>query len=520
MLGGSGACEATVTRPVTRYAKNGGVHIAYQVVGNGPFDLVFVSGYISNLDVQWEDPGFAHLLNRLAAFSRLIIFDKRGTGLSDPVAELPTLEQRMEDLRAVMDAVGSRKAALIGASEGGPMSILFAATWPERVHALVLYGSYAHFQSAVLGRKQIEAFINGIDAEWGSGASLRYFAPGLLGDPRYCEWWARFERLGASPDAAIKLARMNAEIDVRRALPTIGVPTLVIHRADDVRVKPAAGRFLAQQIPGAVHLEVPGRDHPIFVGDIDRVVDEIEEFLTGVRPVTEFDRTLATILAVDLPEPGRQARRFGDHRWCEALAGFRAAAAAEYARWRGSEVASGPASSLAAFDGPARAVRCAMSLLEAVAPLDLEIRTGIHTGEVETRDGVVGGHAVHVAQDVAARAEPGMMLATGVVRDLVAGSGLAFFDSGRSTPDGLPLLIVEVPGKRPTHPAADGQLNRLTPREWDILHLIACGLSNSAIAERLTLSEHTVKRHVANILTKLDLPSRAAAAALAARHAR
>src|ERR1700674_2663391 len=280
--------------PETRYARSGDVRIAYQVVGHGPLDVVFVPGFLSNLEVHWEDPGYSLLLRRLATFARLILLDKRGTGLSDRVdnRDLPSLETRMDDVRAVMDAAGSGRAVLLGASEGAPMSILFAATYPERTRALVLYGGYANFHTPVMGPAA--------------------FAPGRVEDAHFKAWWARFERLSVSPSAAVALARMNAQIDVRHALASIRVPTLVIHRTHDARVKLAGGRYLAQKIGGARFIEVPGRDHPIWTGDIDAVVDKIEEFLTGERPAPNHDRVLATLVVARLGGAARSAAFAGD----------------------------------------------------------------------------------------------------------------------------------------------------------------------------------------------------------------
>jgi len=542
-------------RPETRYARSAdGAHIAWQVHGAGPFDLVFVHGFISNLELHWEEPGLAHFLSRLGAFARVIQFDKRGTGLSDPVAELPSLETRMDDVRAVMDAAGMQRAVLLGASEGGPMCMLFAATFPERVRALVLYGAYAHFHSAVLSPERLEEFIARIDAEWGSGASLRFFSPGRLNDPAYRAWWARFERLGASPRAAIALARMNALIDVRHVLPAIRVPTLVIHRADDVRVKVEAGRVLAAAIPGARYVEVPGTDHPIWTGDVDRVMDEIEEFLTGARhPPRPAERVLATVLAAELAdaERGAAADREG---WGERLAQWRDVAAAEVARFRGrllGPVRAADGALLAAFDGPVRAVRCAAALRSAAPALLLgrPLRAGLHAGEVAapgsgegTGEGG-GALALHFALRVAGLARPGEVLATSTVRDLVAGSGLRFrereqrftmppeagggrlallslagddHDRPPASPEGAAATALAPLAPAAAAAVAVPPLN-LSAREREILRLVARGLSNPAIAAELALSEHTVKRHVTNILVKLNLPTRAAAAALAAR---
>ncbi|PVE21831.1 alpha/beta hydrolase [Microvirga sp. KLBC 81] len=282
------------------YARSGNLRVAYQVVGKGPLDLVFVPGFISNLDHYWEEPTLAHFLSRLSSFSRLILFDKRGTGLSDRLGNLPTLEERMDDVRAVMDAVGSTQAALFGISEGGAMSVLIAATYPERTQALVLYGAYGHFPSWVLPPDKFTAFLEMIERDWGTGASLKAFAPGKLSDERFKRWWARFERLGASPSAVLALMRMNNEIDIRHILPVIRVPTLVLHRTDDPRVSVEAGRYLGAAIPGARYVELPGSDHVAWVGDVDRLADEIEEFLTGARATLEPDRVLATVLFTDI----------------------------------------------------------------------------------------------------------------------------------------------------------------------------------------------------------------------------
>jgi pimeloyl-ACP methyl ester carboxylesterase/DNA-binding CsgD family transcriptional regulator len=519
--------EPTAERPVqpppTRYATSGDVRIAYQVVGHGPIDLVLVPGFISNLEVHWEDPGYSHLLRRLAAFTRLIQFDKRGTGLSDRVDthHLPGLETRMDDVRAVMDAAGSGRAVLLGASEGAPMSILFAATYPERTRALVLYGGYAHFHGWVLGPAALADFIKSADATWGSGASLPSFAPGLVNDERFRSWWARFERLSASPTAAVALARMNAEIDVRPVLKSIRVPTLVIHRTDDARVKIAGGRHLADHIKSARFVELPGRDHPVWTGDVDRVVDEIEEFLTGSRPLPAHDRVLATILVGRLHAPQRGAVRLGDRQWTERLDEFRERARAEAARFGGRAVASGAEETSARFDGPARAVRCALAMRATAEALGLAFAAGVHIGEVEIHEGATGGTAVHVAARIAAIAQAGEVLVSVMVRDLVAGSGLQFAPHAAETivgfdaPLGL-LTAVDEHGPAP-RAAAVPELVALSAREREVLALVAEGLSNAAIAKRLRLSDHTVKRHVANILMKLDLPTRAAAAALAGR---
>jgi pimeloyl-ACP methyl ester carboxylesterase/DNA-binding CsgD family transcriptional regulator len=509
--------------PETRYAKSGDVRIAYQVIGNGAIDLVFVPGFLSNLEVHWEDPGYSHLLQRLGAFTRLIQFDKRGTGLSDRVdnRDLPSLETRMDDVRAVMDAAGSGRAALLGASEGAPMSILFAATYPERTRTLVLYGGYAHFHTWVMGPDALAAFVENAERTWGSGASLANFAPGRVDDARFKTWWARFERLSVSPSAAIALARMNAQIDVRHALASIRVPTLVIHRSNDARVKIAGGRYLAQKIHGARFVEVPGRDHPIWTGDIDGVVDRIEEFLTGERPAPSLDRVLATLLVARLIGTARPAAFVGDRLWTERVDRLRETAADTIARHGGRPVDMG-AEIAARFDGTVRAVRCGMVLQDAAEALQLRLATGVHTGEVEVGADSVTGLALNITERIAARAAAGEVLVSGIVKDLVPGSGLHFIERGEETIEGmddhLRLYAVAAEQHLEPHGRAGGPgLEALSAREREVLGLVADGLSNAAIAEALRLSDHTVKRHVANILLKLDLPTRAAAAALIGR---
>jgi pimeloyl-ACP methyl ester carboxylesterase/DNA-binding CsgD family transcriptional regulator len=515
-----------VTLPQTRYARSGSVRIAYQVVGQGPLDLVFVHGFISNLEVQWEDEGLAHLLRRLSAFARLIVFDKRGTGLSDRVdaRDLPGLETRMDDLRAVMDAAGSGRAVLMGGSEGVPLSLVFAANFPERTRALVLYGGYAHFHTWVMSPEALDAFVRTAETSWGSGATAASFAPERSRDERYRAWWARWERLSASPTEAIALARMNAGIDVRPVLPDIRVPTLVLHRKDDVRVKVAGGRFLAQRIPGARLVELPGRDHPIWTGDVDAVADEVEEFLTGTRTPPSQDRVLAALLLARLVAPARVAARLGDRRWIERLAAFNEAAADSIRRHGGHLLRSGSHEIAARFDGSARAVRCALALREAARAHGLDLGAGVHVGEVEVRQDAVAGLAVHAAERIASRAGTGEVLVSGLVRDLAPGSGLHFDARGEEAAAGAaetPLRLFAVVTEQHLEPAAAAakapNLAALSAREREVLALIAEGLSNAAIAERLRLSDHTVKRHVANILLKLDLPTRAAAAALLGR---
>ena len=324
--------------PDTRYARSGELRIAYQVVGQGPIDLVFVMGFISNLDLVWDEPVLAGFLNRLASFSRLILFDKRGTGLSDRIGDLPSLEVRMDDLRAVMDAVGSERAALFGVSEGGAMAMLFTATYPERTRALALHATYAHYPTWVIPIEKLEAVIARIDALWGTGELVSMFAPSRSTDPQFKTWWARFERLGCTPSAAIKITRMNSEIDIRPILPSIRVPTLILHRAGDTRVNVEASRYLAQHIPDSKYVELPGVDHLIWGSDASRIADEIVEFLTGSRPEVEPDRVLATVLFTDIVDSTKRASDLGDQAWRALLERHDTLIRREIARFRGREI--------------------------------------------------------------------------------------------------------------------------------------------------------------------------------------
>jgi class 3 adenylate cyclase len=423
--------------PKTQYAKSGDVRIAYQVVGEGPFDLVFVPGFISNLDVAWEEPQRARVWTRLASFARLIMFDKRGTGLSDRTVGVPTLEERMDDVRAVMDAVGSQQAALFGISEGGAMSVLFAATYPERTRALVLYGTYGHFRSWVLPPDRIEAALDRMEKNWGTGESLHLFAPSVASDETFKLSWARFERLGASPSAVVALMRMNSEIDIRPILPSIRVPTFIIHRQGDVRVNVEAGRFMARQIPNAKYLEVPGSDHTLWTGETERILDEVEEFLTGSRSAIESDRVLATVLFTDIVNSTKRAETIGDRAWHDVLDRHNALVRREISRHRGHEVRTMGDGFLATFDGPARSIRCALAINEGVEALGLQVRAGLHTGEVEMADDDLSGIAVHIASRVATMAKPGQVLVSNTVRDLVAGSNIRFHDEGSHSLKGL-----------------------------------------------------------------------------------
>ena len=419
--------------PETRYAKSGDVNIAYQLMGDGPFDLVLISGFVSHLDLDLDEPRMAYFLRRLASFSRLIRFDKRGTGLSDRPGGLPDLETRMDDVRAVMDAVGSERAAFLGYSEGGPMSCLFAATYPERTSALVIYASYAKRQDPdddypwASTPSERQAYAEQMERDWGVDSDLGSMAPNA--DAALRAWWARRARAAASPAAARDLVLMNSLIDTRAVLPTIRVPTLVLHRTGDRDSRVEEGRYLAEHIPGARFVELAGEDHFVSI-EADQILDEVEEFLTGTRPVREPDRVLATVLFTDIVGSSQRAAELGDRAWRGLLAAHNSVVRHELERFQGREVDTAGDGFLATFDGPARAVRCARAIQGEIAELGLELRAGLHTGEVELVDGKVAGIAVHTGARVAALAGSGEVLVSSTVKDLVAGSGIRFEDHG------------------------------------------------------------------------------------------
>jgi pimeloyl-ACP methyl ester carboxylesterase/class 3 adenylate cyclase len=429
-----------MTPPETRYAKSGDIHIAYQVFGGGPRDLVLVPGAVSNIELQWEFPEIAEFLTRLSAFCRVICFDKRGTGLSDRAAGIAPLEERMDDVRAVMDAAGSQRAVLLGTSEGGPMSILFAATHPERTQALVLYAAFAYsvYRAAGLSEEQIEARLALIEQSWGVASRIPTLAPSRQADETFSRAWTRLERLSASPSAFLSLSRMNRQIDVRHILPSIHVPALILHRVGDRVVPVELGRYIAKHLSGAKYIEVPGIDHLAFIGDGESVINEIEEFLTGSRSEAEIDRVLATVMFTDIVDSTKRAVELGDRQWRALLDRHDAAVRQQLARFRGQEIKNLGDGFLATFDGPARAVRCAASISESVRPLGISVRSGLHTGEIEMKRNDVAGIAVHIAARVAAEAEAGETIVSNTVRDLVAGSGLRFEDRGIHTLKGLP----------------------------------------------------------------------------------
>ena len=431
--------------PQTRYARSGKVHIAYQVTGEGPLDLVFVPGWVSHVELSWEEPTYASFLRRLASFSRLITFDKRGTGLSDrvPDDQLPTLEERMDDLRAVMDAVDSQRAAVFGVSEGGNLSMLFAATYPARTVALVTAGSFAKrvwspdYPWAPTPEARAQEY-DLVEREWGNLMDLSHYIPSKMHDLEFARRLATYCRRSASPSAAVALLRMNTQIDVRDLLPSIRVPALVVHRTGDRDVSVEEGRWLAARIPGARFVELPGEDHLPWVGDQDAMLDEVEEFLTGVRPARDVDRVLATVLFTDIVGSTDHLARVGDKAWHDLLARHHAMVRHELAAFRGREVNTAGDGFFATFDGPARGVRCALRIHDVARQLGIAIRAGLHTGEVELHGDDVAGMAVHIAARVAALAGANEALVSSTVKDLVSGSGLRFKERGTHVLKGVP----------------------------------------------------------------------------------
>lgn len=426
-----------------KYARSGDVSIAYRTMGEGPIDLVFVPGWVSHLDYMAMQPRIETVMKRLASFSRLILFDKRGTGLSDRVAELPSLETRMDDVRAVMDDAGSERAALFGISEGVPMSLLFAATYPERTTHLALYGGMARSTATqdypwAPYPEAIQMNLSYLHEYWGSGITLDVFSPSLVEDESFRNWWIGFERTAASPGAMEQMIKMFADIDVRHVLPAVRVPTLILHRKGDRVANYRGSRWMAEQIPNAKYVQLPGIDHLPFAGDTDAIFDEIEEFLTGVRPAPVLDRVLGTCLFTDLVGSTEKAASLGDLKWRELLDVHRSTVRRNLERFRGREIKTIGDGFLALFDGPARGVLCAKTAAEETRSIGLQMKAGLHTGEFEILEGDIGGIAVHIAARVAAMAAPGEVLVSSTVKDLVAGSGLEFEDKGPHALKGIP----------------------------------------------------------------------------------
>ncbi len=428
-----------------RYAHNGDVDLAYQVVGDGPLDLAFVPGFVFHQELVWEYPPVRRFFERLASFSRLILWDKREQGLSDRLGQPPTLEQSMDDLRAVLDAAGSERPALFGVSEGGPMTSLFAATHPERVRSLVLYGSWARILESDdypegQPREELDRFMAIASDNWGGPAVAEFFAPSMAGDDRFLAFWARILRAGSSPRGARELIRMYYDVDVREVLPTLSAPALVVQRSDDRVATPRQGRVLSQLIPDSRFVEIPGGDHLFFEGDTEALLDEVESFLTGTQAEREPERSLLTVLFTDIVGSTKRAAELGDRRWRDLLAEHDAVAARTLEEYRGRLVKTMGDGILATFDGPARAIRCARAFLTRARELGVRLRAGLHTGEAELLGDDVGGLAVHIGARASAAAGADEVIVTRTVVDLVAGSGLEFEDRGEHELKGVPGL--------------------------------------------------------------------------------
>ena len=428
--------------PEIRYAKSGDVHIAYQTFGHGAQDIVIIPGFISHIEHVWDSPDQSRWLNHLARRARVTLFDKRGTGLSERLGQLPNLDQRMDDARAVMDAANIARAVIMGVSEGGSLATVFAASHPRRCIALILYGAFARFSDWFPTEQKFKGFLNYVDTAWGTGNSIAGFAPSKKGDAEFQRWWGRFERLGGSPSAVINLMRMNSEINIENILQSVLVPTLVLHRTQDPTVSIQAGRFLATHIPNAKLVEMDGPDHIYWIGEnalqiVDIILDFVANPGAAARSTAESQRMLATVLFTDIADSTSRADELGDASWRKLLKAHDATVRREIARFRGSEVKSTGDGFLIVFDGPARAIQCAQAIMEGMVPLDIKLRAGLHTGEVERTPTDVLGIAVHIAARVMDTAHAGELMISRTVKDLVAGSGIQFDDAGEHSLKGF-----------------------------------------------------------------------------------
>jgi pimeloyl-ACP methyl ester carboxylesterase/DNA-binding CsgD family transcriptional regulator len=503
----------------TRYANSGGVHIAYQVVGDGPLDLIFVPGWVSHVEHHWEEPRLAYFLHRLARFSRLIVLDKRGTGLSDRVAQIPDLEQRMDDVRAVQDAAGSERAALFGYSEGGSMCQLFAATYPSRTHALITYGCWAkrlRSQDYPWGRtlEERQHFYDFVVTRWGGIVDLADLAPSVANDPEFCEWFATYLRRSASPGAALALAQMNTHIDLRPVLPTIQVPTLIIHRTGDRDARIEEGRFLAANIPGAQFLELPGVDHLPWVGDADAILDAIEGFLSQLNLLHAPAPSLATVLSVRISPTCSQIQS-------ETLTQCYAAMREVIARHAGD--ARQGVALLATFSSALQAIRSALQLQQLARTHGYVAHVGIHLGDCRRTDQGRRPATFDIAESICELAQASQIMVSRDVKNLITGSGIPFVDPPAAIAagvEGIELFLVDpkMPADQRSAPVPDAQALgarrvALTRQQRTVLEFVAQGLSNKEIARLMKISEHTVHRHMANIFDRLGVFTRAAAVA-------
>jgi class 3 adenylate cyclase len=438
--------ETCPVPPQTRYARSGRFHIAYQTIGDGPLDIVFADHWFSNVDAQWEFPPLADLLTKVASFGRVIVFDKRGMGLSDPVSidSLPTIEEWIDDLRAVLDTIGSQRPAFLSGVGATYMTLVFAATYPERTAALALVDPTARLAQGddyPIGQPVdiLPAEFERMRANWGvSGGTMNVLAPSLLADRRLSQQFIRYERQSASPGTARAMVGLLFETDVRHVLSAIQAPTLILHHANGPRIPPAQGRYIAERIKGARYVEIPGDNNYLWSGDTTAMMAEVEEFLTGARPVTEPDRVLATVLFTDIVDSTKRAAEMGDAGWRELLTLHQLDVRDALERFRGREVNTTGDGFVATFDGPARAVRCALAIRDGLASRGIVVRSGLHTGEIELTGDDIAGIAVHLAARICAMAGPGEVLASSTVKDLVAGSGIGFADRGPQRFKGVP----------------------------------------------------------------------------------